>query len=756
MKKLSLLFVLTILSVFGVAALQAKESPVDFLGGTQQTAEAVTVDVTTYFDSTNHATQQISSTYGTKMSVTGYLTSGYAGYSFFCWIVNGVAQPGLPVDYQFTLTKSMTLVAVFHPVDPLQYAVVFLDGNGKLIELQYVSSGGNATAPATATLSKPGYTINTETPWNASYTNVTADTLVTAQYTKTNASSYTVTVVNGTIGGNTTGSVAYDGVATVVADAAPGSLSFHHWEMQDQTVSYSSTYSFTVVEDTTVTAYYAASAASDAPHVYLTNDLALKTGYKTFIGQFYLPSGYTLVEWGIVTTAAATAMTDLGTSSMIRNKSTRYNPTTKEFVLSIATGNATSYRGYLVCKNVSEELVTVYSENAYNVVNGGFEYGQYSLYGWNRYNIWKDEEGMRSFTRNLVNSETYFGSNPYGRDGNYSVGILGPEIKVGDVVECSAVTWSQSEERMGYLRSSDFTLGGSGWISFKMGGARYSALAYLSIRRTSDNYEVARFGNPNFNNTTLASTQYGSSITNAEAFLFQYYFDLSSVGTLGESYYFLFCDMNAKYWSVISVDSVVSYLPTAPSTTSDNLATNIVPSISTSGADNTIKNGYFATNMDNWTSIDITTSGWYWDSGQYMKSNSNGDFGQGILRSSPFSITPNAYIRFDWAGGLTYDKQIYVSVREVGSNAEVMRYVRRDNDQNNHSNWDNHMFDLSGLDSSKMYYLEFYDNIETSWGVSFFDSIRIITYSEWNGITSGDRAYSITPLPSSYVYTKPF
>jgi len=466
MKKLFVLLFAFLLTTFGFVAITVNAGGLEPEGvdaGTQQTAASINVTVQSYFDTDNHPSNSFASTYGTKMAVTGYLSSS-TGYEFQFWIVNGEVRTELPLGYEFILTYDMSLIAVFHPLDnvdttevnELKYAVAFMDSNGDLLKLEYVAPGASATAPSTATITKIGYSINATTPWSVPYTAVADDVVTILQYDKIGNPSYTVTVVNGTGGGST----AYNAVTTVIAGTAPEGQTFHHWEMQDQTVSYASTFSFTVVKDTTVTAYYATSAPADQPRVFLTNDLALRSGYKTFIGQFYLPSGYTLVEWGIVTTAAATAMTDIGTASVIRNKSTKYTAATKEFVLSIVNANSASYRGYLICKDGSNALVTVYSETAYNILNGGFETG--TLFGWNAYQIWKNESGMYAYANDRISSNPNYPSTddstsyPANNSGTYYLSSrFGSESS------------SRSQERMGHLRSSDFILGGSGWISFK-------------------------------------------------------------------------------------------------------------------------------------------------------------------------------------------------------------------------------------------------------------------------------------------------
>lgn len=173
------------------------------------------------------------------------------------------------------------------------------------------------------------------------------------------------------------------------------------------------------------------------------------------------------------------------------------------------------------------------------------------------------------------------------------------------------------------------------------------------------------------------------------------------------------------------------------------MAVNILPSIQgIDTASNAIVNGYFGSNADGWS---ISGSGW----GRVdnaMKSNAvNGDGGMGVLRSSAFNVSTDKYVRFDWAGGLLNDKRIFVSVKEVTTNYEVLRFVRRaDRSGEQSTNYQNHMLNLSSLDVNKLYYLEFADNISGGWGVSFVDSIHIVPKTEWDSVTSGDRAVLVS------------
>ncbi|HOJ44790.1 MAG TPA: hypothetical protein PK340_01960 [Bacilli bacterium] len=364
----------------------------------------------------------------------------------------------------------------------------------------------------------------------------------------------------------------------------------------------------------------------------------------------------------------------------------------------------------------------------YQVTNGGFETGD--LTGWKPYTIWKGESGIAAWSNARVVNGTYFASEgyPYNRDGSYNLGIVWP-----------GVSWDQSSERMGHLRSSDFTLGGSGWISFKLGGGLTTSLAYVSFRRSVDNVEVARFGNPMRNKTAFATHIYGSSISNAEAFMFPYYFDMTAVADLGTELYITISDTASYDWCILSADSFVTYyettpsIPTLPDPNTESgtyMAANIVPAIlGIDTASKTIPNGNFSSGFDNWQNVD---SAWRIDSG-VARSNAGGDGSLGVLRSSAFTVgTSDKYLGFSWAGGLKYDKRIFVSVKEVGTNNEILRFVRRSSSSNDETNdWKTHYLDLTSLHPTINYYLEFADNHSTTWGVSFIDNIDFITTATW-------------------------
>ena len=102
------------------------------------------------------------------------------------------------------------------------YTVTFKDWNGTVLKTQQVQYGGAATAPANPT--RAGYTF---TGWDKAFTNVTANLVVTAQYS---INSYTVTFKdwNGTV--LKTQQVQYGGAATAPANPTRTGYTFTGWD----------------------------------------------------------------------------------------------------------------------------------------------------------------------------------------------------------------------------------------------------------------------------------------------------------------------------------------------------------------------------------------------------------------------------------------------------------------------------------------------------------------------------------------------
>ncbi len=317
----------------------------------------VTVQVDTYFDEFNVVSNEITNQkIGSKVSFQSNLSS-LEGYVFAYYIYNGIIYESLPIDYAFTVASNSHIIAVFRPVD--KYACLFMDANGHLIDVQYVTSGGNATdIPLESLPSKLGYVVSS-TKWNYSLDSITSNTVFMLQYQSIASSNYTLSVINGT--GD--GSYAYDTVVTITADTPEAGQYFQYWKSEDKIVSRLSTYSFTVVNDLTIEAVFSTDTLTLVPMVTVSDNLNLRSGYQTYLGQFYYPESYYYVEHGMIVSGTE-GVIDLNSPGITRYQGSKYNPLTNEFVMSIPTNvtNWLSYRAYLIVANRDGDLMTVYDE----------------------------------------------------------------------------------------------------------------------------------------------------------------------------------------------------------------------------------------------------------------------------------------------------------------------------------------------------------------------------------------------------------
>ncbi|MGI6392333.1 MAG: lamin tail domain-containing protein [Candidatus Izemoplasmatales bacterium] len=317
----------------------------------------VDVQVKAYFDEYNILTTNVNDQpYASKISASLHIPEapeGYSSYQFFCWVVNGVVRQDLPADYEFFVRNTTVLTAIYRPSD--RHAVLFMDSNGTAIKVDYVSNGEDATPPDVSSYSKPGMVVSSTSPWGeVSLTNITENKIAYLEYDFDTSETFNVTVVNGS-GSNEAAS--YGSVLTAVANAPEGDLEFFHWTDENgKIVSHKPSYSFTAYKDTTITAVYENMPSVDIPYVVISDLLLLRDGKSTFIGQFNIPDGYTMVEYGFL---AANTQFDfkLDTEGVIKYQSEKSNAQTNEYMISFPFVNGQSVKGYIVVKNALTGLL---------------------------------------------------------------------------------------------------------------------------------------------------------------------------------------------------------------------------------------------------------------------------------------------------------------------------------------------------------------------------------------------------------------
>lgn len=312
---------------------------------------------------------------------------------------------------------------------------------------------------------------------------------------------------------------------------------------------------------------------------------------------------------------------------------------------------------YVKTRDFSTEAV---APSKYEIANGGFESG--SLAGWT-------VVSGNAFSNDGVNGAKYWWNEsiPYDRDGNYHYGHYEPTAT-------------------GVMRSSEFVLGGSGYISYKLGGCSNNSLTYLRFMVKTDrgDKQIARFSNFKYWNYQFPYVQNGMRCLN----LVRYYADFSQY--IGQTMYIEVVDENASADELgcITLDSVQTYYEVAP-VWYDSLAFEAQPDPDlfdiAPDSPHQVPNGTFETgDLTGWTMVgdigEVTNaSGWwpenfpYNKKGDYLFSGISKEDNVGTLTSSAFTLGGTGDITFRLGGGKNPAK-CYVSIIDAETEEELVRF----------------------------------------------------------------------------------
>lgn len=359
----------------------------------------------------------------------------------------------------------------------------------------------------------------------------------------------------------------------------------------------------------------------------------------------------------------------------------------------------------------------------YEIANGGFETG--SLAGWT---VLSGE----AFSHDGVNTEkVYWNENiPYDRDGNYHYGYYRPETT-------------------GEMRSTDFELGGSGYISWKLGGCRDNGKSYISIMTSEGDREIARFSNFKFNFSPFPVYENGLHHLN----LVQYYTRLPN-DYIGTKLYIKVVD-NSDSGSVdncVILDSVQTYWEKTPDWKYGEAYYAEFDEDNRAATEYQIVNGGFERVNENnepvgWTYGgerigDVSTADTWWNEalpfnkrGRSFFNGLTNEGGRGTLTSSPFKVGGSGWITYLFGGGKN-PSLCYLSIVDAAGGEELARFsnsffsdkgVGTVNYGSNLANMVWYKADLSEF-SGRTVKIRITDNATGDWGLITADSF--VTYYE--------------------------
>ena len=342
-------------------------------------------------------------------------------------------------------------------------------------------------------------------------------------------------------------------------------------------------------------------------------------------------------------------------------------------------------------KNDGTEPEQDNGDASYHIENGGFEEG--NLLGWTQVSgsAFKSA-GVTEDVYDFVDGKQV----SYNKDGRYFFG-------------------KYNESAVGKIKSSIFEIGGSGYISFKLGAGANVALTYISIVDAKTEIELARYGNTMFD-ITNEQNYYGANLVG-------YIADLSKY--IGFFAYILAVDDSTANWGYLTMDSFVTYYKLQPELKGYSIAQDLKPIFPSKAATpHSLYNGDFALgNLSGWSVIG--EEGSFRDehiNADNRLSNRPDESKVGVLRSSAFKVGGQSIISFRLGAG-SNPELTYLTIKQVGTNKEVIRTYSNRWKSSDEEKTHLYYVDLYNY-KDKCLYIEIVDNSRADWGLITLEQVK--------------------------------
>ena len=352
------------------------------------------------------------------------------------------------------------------------------------------------------------------------------------------------------------------------------------------------------------------------------------------------------------------------------------------------------------------------SGTIYDLFNGGFEMG--NVQGW-----WNSGEAEDRIPGAVTSADIFFSGVEYGKEGNFLYsGVEDARIEGDQIIKSG----NGREGNKGVLTSSAFELGGTGYISYMLGGG--NDLCYVQVVDVATGEVLARFRQQ----------------AREDAVLKTYVANLSAY--IGRTIRIQLVDNSTNEWGCVSFDNVVTYYPVGKALPENAIEANDINAT----FKYTLANGGFEYRLDGWTLVRTageTDIGYVSEQEVFWKNadksyNKDGRFlftgvedingfmegGQGTLTSSHFVIGGSGYITFKLGGG--YNSECYIEIVDAETGSAIAKFHNPNADSN-----EGRMFqfkaDLSEFQDKEVY-IRVVDNAVNAWGCMAVDSF--VTYYE--------------------------